>query len=50
VSGETTYISAIIEFQWYKWVKLCEMSVSFPEDAMVLSCDLSPALDISPHT
>lgn len=48
MSGETADISPFAAFKWYEWVKFCETSVSFPEDQMVLGCDLGPAIDVGP--
>lgn len=48
VSGETADISPFTIFKWYEWVMFRDTSVSFPEDKMVLGCDLCPVIDIGP--
>jgi hypothetical protein len=39
-------ISAIALFRWYEWVMFQDTLIKFPEDNMVLGCDLRPAIDI----
>ena len=48
VSGETADISPFSLFKWYEWVMFCDTSVPFPDNQMVLGCDLGPAIDIGP--
>jgi hypothetical protein len=48
VKDETADIPAIALFCWYEWVMFRDMSIPFPEDNMVLGCDLGPAIDIRP--
>jgi hypothetical protein len=50
LKGETADISAIALFQcWYDdWVIFRDTSIKFPDDNMVLGCNLGPAIDIRP--
>jgi hypothetical protein len=48
VSWETTDISPFAAFKWYEWVLFRDTSVTYPDDTMVLGCDLGPAIDIRP--
>jgi hypothetical protein len=46
VNGETGNISAIAVFCWYEWAMFRDMSIPFPEDNMVLGCNLGPAINV----
>ncbi len=46
MSGKTDNISQFCELGWYKWVKFCSTTVSFPEDPLVLGKYLGPSIDI----
>ena len=48
VSGKTVDISPFALFKWYEWVMFCDTSVPFPDNQMVLGCNLGPAIDIGP--
>ena len=48
VSGKIADISPFALFKWYKWVMFHDTLVPFPDDQMVLGCDLGPAIDIGP--
>ena len=48
VSRETSGISSFCEYQCYLWMKFCETSVSFPNDAEIIGRYLGPSIDIGP--
>ncbi len=48
MSGKTAKISQFCELSWYKWVKYCSTTISFPEDPLVLGKYLGPSIDIDP--
>ena len=48
VSGKTADISPFAAFKWYQWIMYRDTTASFPEDKMVLGCNLGPAIDVSP--
>jgi hypothetical protein len=51
ISGETSDISTLAEFQWYEWCKFRDSVVAYPGDKELLGRDLGPAIDIGPaHT
>jgi hypothetical protein len=45
---ETADISAIVLFHWYEWVIFWDTLIRFPEENMVLGCNLGPAINIGP--
>ncbi len=46
MSSKTANISQFCEIGWYKWVKFCSSTLSFPEDLLVLGKDLGPLIDV----
>ncbi len=50
MSGNTANISQFCELGWYEWVKFHSITVSFPEDLLVLGKYLGLSIDIGPVT
>jgi hypothetical protein len=50
VKGETVYISAIAEYDWYEWVKFRDTAAKFPVSKIKLGSYLVTAIDIGPAT
>ncbi len=46
MSSKTANISQFCEISWYKWVKFCSSTLSFPEDLLVLGKNLGPLIDV----
>jgi hypothetical protein len=45
MTGNTTDISHIAEFDWYDWVMFCDNKPSYPDDKLILGRYLGPAID-----
>jgi hypothetical protein len=48
VKSEPVDISTITEYEWYEWIKFCDISASFPVSKVQLGRYLGPAIDIYP--
>ncbi len=49
MSSETADIREFCELGWDEWVKFCSITVSFPEDPLVLGKYLGPSIDVGPE-
>jgi hypothetical protein len=48
IKGKTVYISTIVEYGWYEWVKFRDTAAKFPVSKIQLGRDLGAAIDIGP--
>ncbi len=48
MSGDSANISQFCELGWYKWVKFCSTTISFPKDLLVPRKYLGPSIDVDP--
>ncbi len=46
MSGKTANISQFCELGWYKWVKFCSTTISFPKDPLVLGKYFGLSIDV----
>ena len=50
MSGDTLDISQFLKLEWYEWIMLRDLTVSFPEDKIFLGRYLGLSIDIGPAT
>jgi hypothetical protein len=49
MTGNTTDISHIAEFNWFDWVMFCDNKPSFPDDKLILGVTLDLPLTLDRH-